>query len=141
MYSAFRMRLINQAQVLPSLVLSSPFLRQESTYISYVSSSFLHANFLLLCCLSFKEGGFFPLTPYIVEPYMYDNIQLFNPIITDGTLFIRITKSMMRICWTNSFSVRNLFKFLKYFIFAIDKCFEIYYDYNQILYICNEKEE
>src|SRR5699024_11494255 len=59
MYSAFRVRLLSQAQALPSLVLSRPSLTQESTYISYVSYGCLHVGFLLLCSLCCKGGGFF----------------------------------------------------------------------------------
>src|SRR5699024_12800960 len=61
MYSAFRVRLLSQAQALPSLVLSRPFLTQESTYISYVSYGCLHVGFLLLCSLCCNGGGFFIL--------------------------------------------------------------------------------
>src|SRR5699024_12263207 len=43
------------------LILSRPFLTQESRYISYVSYDCLHAGFLLLYSLCCKGGGFFTL--------------------------------------------------------------------------------
>src|SRR5699024_6719523 len=74
MYSAFRVRLLSQAQALPSRVLSRPFLTQESTYLSYVSYGCLHVGFLLLCSLCCKGGGFFILYDWFYFKVQYNSI-------------------------------------------------------------------
>src|SRR5699024_2573256 len=70
MYSAFRVRLLSQAQALPSLVLSRPFLTQESTYISYFSYVYFHFTFLLLFCLFCNGVGFFTFFFFLMAIYL-----------------------------------------------------------------------